>query len=320
MRDLVASVFRRRLDSPELDLETDAAVLPLEGPVAFTTDTYVVQPLFFPGGDIGKLGVCGTVNDLATSGARPAYLSVGFILEEGLEVATLERVVASVADTARAAGVRVVTGDTKVVERSRGDGLYLNTSGVGSVRPGLRLGPSQVQPGDRIVVTGDIGRHGVAVMAARDGGFAFDGVLESDCAPLNAMVEDLLDGGLGLRCLRDLTRGGLGAALDEIASKRQVGLRLREREVPVLDAVEGACELLGLDPLFVANEGRMVAFVAPGDADRAVEVMRRHPDGANAAVVGEVVETHPGSVSVVGPLGTDRVLDLPLGEQLPRIC
>jgi hydrogenase expression/formation protein HypE len=321
MQDLIARRFRAAFSSPQLDAETDAAVFPVhEGRMAFTTDTYVVKPLFFPGADIGKLAVCGTVNDLATSGAVPKYLSVGFILEEGLEMDVLDRVVASIADAARAAGVVIATGDTKVIERARGDGVYVNTAGVGVVPPGVELSPSQVRPGDRVLVTGDVGRHGVAVMAARGEGFGFELEVESDCAPLGALVAALVDAKLDLRCLRDLTRGGFGAALHEVAEARGVGLRIEERRVPVLDPVQGACELLGIDPLFVANEGRMMAIVGPDDAERALEVLRAHPEGAGAALVGEVVEDHPGMVSVVGLLGTERVLDLPLGEQLPRIC
>ncbi|MEO1234005.1 MAG: hydrogenase expression/formation protein HypE [Myxococcota bacterium] len=321
MRELISGLFRRHFDSPHLAAETDAAVLPVAGSrVAFTTDTYVVQPLFFAGADIGKLAVCGTVNDLATSGAVPRYLSCGFILEEGLEREVLERVVRSMAETAREAGVAIVTGDTKVVERSRGDGLYVNTAGVGDVPPGVELGPAQLQPGDQVLVTGDIGRHGVAVMAARDSLFGFDADVQSDCAPLAGLVRQLVESGVGLRCLRDLTRGGLGAALHELAEHRCLGLVVDERSVPVLDPVQGACELLGLDPMFVANEGRMLVVTAADDADQALELLRAHPDGAGAARIGEVVTTHPGSVTVTGLLGTDRVLDLPLGEQLPRIC
>lgn len=321
MRELISTLFRTHFDSPHLAAETDAAVLPVTGSkVAFTTDTYVVQPLFFAGADIGKLAVCGTVNDLATSGAIPRYLSCGFILEEGLERSVLERVVRSMAETARAAGVSIVTGDTKVVERSRGDGLYVNTAGVGDVPPGLELGPSQLAVGDQLLVTGDIGRHGVAVMAARDTLFGFEADVESDCAPLANLVAQLVESGVKLRCLRDLTRGGLGAALHELAEHRRLGLAVDERTIPVLDAVQGACELLGLDPMFVANEGRMLLAVAAGDADRALELLRSHPDGVGAARIGEVVARHPGTVTVTGLLGTDRVLDLPLGEQLPRIC
>lgn len=321
MRTLIAERVRRAFSSPLLDAETDAAVF--EAParkLAFTTDTYVVKPLFFPGADIGKLSICGTVNDLATSGAVPKYVSVGLVLEEGLELAVLDRVVRSIADTAREAGVVIATGDTKVVERARGDGLYVNTAGIGAVADGVDLRPARVRPGDQIIVTGDIGRHGVAVMAAREEIYGFDAEIESDCAPLGGLVESLVEAELDLRCLRDLTRGGLGAALYEIAEHRRLGLRVEEREIPVIDPVVGACELLGLDPMFVANEGRMVAFVGPRDAERALERLRAHPYGRGATRIGEVVEAHPGVVTVVGVLGTERVLDLPLGEQLPRIC
>lgn len=321
MRELVDTMFRARFDSPELRADTDAAVLDVpEGKVAFTTDSFVVQPLFFPGADIGKLAVCGTVNDLATSGATPKWISVGLVLEEGLPMETLARVIDSIAATARDAGVRVVTGDTKVIERSRGDGLYVNTTGLGVLERDVELGPRHVRPGDRILVTGDIGRHGVAVMGARDPSLGFTSELESDCAPLAGLVHTLLEGRLEVRCLRDLTRGGLGATLDEVATGQRLGIRVWESAVPVIDPVQGACELLGLDPFFVANEGRMAVFVAPEDAERCLERLRDHPDGAGAALVGEVVDEPPGVVTVSGVLGTERILDLPLGEQLPRIC
>ena len=255
----------------------DSAVLPTDGArLAFTTDSYVVNPLFFPGGDIGKLAVCGTVNDLAMAGARPAYLGAGFILEEGLPMETLRRVVASMAEAARAAGVRIVTGDTKVVDRGKGDGIFINTSGVGWVPPGVEISPARVAPGDAILLSGDLGRHGVAIMSVREG-LQFEGVLESDCAPLADLVAAMLATGADIHCLRDLTRGGLAAALNEIALDARVGIEIDESAIPVAEPVAAACELLGLDPLYVANEGRLVAFVPAAAADRVLEVMRHHP-------------------------------------------
>ena len=298
----------------------DSAVLPTEGArLAFTTDSYVVNPLFFPGGDIGKLAICGTVNDLAMAGARPAYLSAGFILEEGLPMETLRRVVASMAEAARAAGVRVVTGDTKVVDRGKGDGIFINTSGVGWVAPGVDISPGRVAPGDAILTSGDLGRHGVAIMSVREG-LQFEGVLESDCAPLADLVAAMVATGADIHCLRDLTRGGLAAALNEIALDARVGIEIDESAIPVAEPVAAACELLGLDPLYVANEGRLVAFVPAAAADRVLEVMRRHPAAIGPAHVGAVIAGHAGMVELHSRFGGRRIVDLLSGEQMPRIC
>jgi hydrogenase expression/formation protein HypE len=298
----------------------DSATVPVgAGRAAFTTDSYVVRPPFFPGGDIGKLAVCGTVNDLAMAGARPAYLSVGFILEEGFPLESLRRVVDSMRAEASAAGVRVVTGDTKVVDRGKGDGLYINTAGIGIVPDGLALAPARVLPGDAVIVSGDVGRHGVAVLSVREG-LAFDGPMESDCAALGGLVEALLASGAEVHCLRDPTRGGLATALNEIALDARVAVDLDEARVPVGETVASACEILGLDPLYVACEGRLVAFVAERDAARALAAMRAHPLGREATLVGQVGDGPAGVVVARGRLGGARVLDLLSGEQLPRIC
>ncbi|NQT40011.1 MAG: hydrogenase expression/formation protein HypE [Planctomycetes bacterium] len=297
----------------------DSAVLELGGTrLAFTTDTFVVSPLFFPGGDIGRLAVYGTVNDLAMAGARPVALSAGVILEEGFPMETLGRIVHSMGQTAREVGVPIVTGDTKVVDRGKGDGIFINTAGIGLIPPGVSISPEHVSPGDAVIVSGDLGRHGIAIMSVREG-LAFEGALQSDCASLAAMVESLVAAASDVHCLRDLTRGGLAAALNEIAGSAGVGIELHEASIPVAEPVAAACELLGLDPLYTANEGRLVAFVPPEAADRALEVMRQH-SAAEPAVIGTVTDHHPGCVEVVGLLGGRRIIDLLSGEQMPRIC
>lgn len=298
----------------------DSAVLEAGGArLAFTTDTFVVSPLFFPGGDIGKLAVYGTVNDLAMAGAKPAWLSAGFILEEGLPMATLRRIVESMREAADTAGVRIVTGDTKVVDRGKGDGIFINTAGIGLVPRGVDISPARVVPGDAIVVSGDLGRHGIAIMSVREG-LQFEGALESDCAPLAGPVEALLAGGLTLHCLRDLTRGGLAAALNEIALDARVGIELDETAIPVAEPVASACELLGLDPLYVANEGRFVAILPAALAPQALEILRRQPATSEAAIIGSVTASPPGTVQMRGRLGGGRIVDLLSGEQMPRIC
>jgi len=295
-------------------------VLPALGDrLAVTTDSFVVSPLVFPGGDIGKLAVCGTVNDLAMSGARPAWLTAGFILEEGLEIASLCRIVASMAATARSAGVRVVAGDTKVVDRGRAAGLYINTAGVGWVPPGVAIAPERVRPGDAILLSGDLGRHGMAIMSVREG-LGFEGDLESDCAPLAALVEAMLATGADVHCLRDLTRGGLAAALNEIALDARIGIEIDEAAIPVSEPVAAACEILGLDPLYVANEGRLTAFVPGTEAEKVLAAMRANPAAAGACRIGAVTDRHPGTVVLRGRFGGGRILDLLSGEQMPRIC
>ena len=320
MHQLLERVFLPAFANPHLAAGHDASVLQAGAArVAFTTDSYVVQPLFFPGGSIGTLAINGTVNDLAMAGARPLGLSAGFIIEEGLSLDTLERVVASMQAAARGAGVAIVTGDTKVVDRGKGDGVYINTSGIGLVEHDFRILPASVRPGDVVVLSGDVGRHGMAIMAAREG-LRFESAIESDCAPLWEPVRDLLASGVEVHCLRDLTRGGLVSALNEIAGGAGVGITIDEREVSVREDVRGACEILGFDPMYVANEGRFVAFVPDADAARAVAVLRRHAVSDGAVVIGEVRSESAGLVLVRSLLGSTRVLDMLSGEQLPRIC
>jgi hydrogenase expression/formation protein HypE len=308
------------LPSPLSSPQHDAAVLPITGQrLAFTTDSFVVNPLFFPGGDIGTLAVCGTVNDLAMAGAKPAYLSAGFILEEGLPMETLRRVVASMAETARAVGVRIVTGDTKVVDRGKADGIFINTAGIGWVPEGVEISPARVQPGDAILLSGDLGRHGMAIMSVREG-LRFEGALESDCAPLNELVDAMLAADADVHCLRDLTRGGLATALNEIALDAGVGIEIEESAIPVAEPVAAACELLGLDPLYVANEGRLVAFVPPSAAEQVLAAMRCHPAAVGPCRIGTVTDTHAGTVEIRGRFGGRRIVDLLSGEQMPRIC
>ncbi len=319
-QQLIEKIFLPEFFNPELAARHDGAVLRIGGSrLAFTTDSYVVRPLVFPGGTIGDLAVYGTVNDLAMCGARPLYLSAGFILEEGLPMETLTAVVASMGEAARRAGVGLVTGDTKVVDKGKGDGLFVTTAGIGVVETSLEIAPRSVQPGDAIVVSGDLGTHGIAVLSVREG-LEFDSPVLSDTAPLWEPVEALLAAGIQIHCLRDLTRGGLASALNEIASARGVGMRIEEGAVPVGDAVRGACEILGLDPLYVANEGRFAAFVPEAQASRVVEILRQSPVGTRAARIGEVVADTSGPVLIRSRIGGTRVLDMLSGEQLPRIC
>lgn len=319
-RELVEGLILPAFASTAGARRHDAAVFPtVAGRLAFTTDTYVVTPRFFPGGDIGKLAVFGTVNDLAMAGARPAYLSVALLLEEGLPMEELARIVASMAEAARQAGVELVTGDTKVVDRGKGDGLYITTAGVGFVPDGVEIAPKMARSGDVVLVSGDVGRHGIAVLSQREG-LAFETALESDCAPVADAVAALLDAGVTCHVLRDPTRGGLASALCEIALDGGVGVELDEGAIGVAPAVAAACELFGLDPLYVANEGRFLALVPEEHAARALDVLRARDDTRDAARIGVVVSEHPGVVVVRTSLGTRRVLDLLTGEQLPRIC
>jgi hydrogenase expression/formation protein HypE len=323
MHDLIEKMIAPAFAGPEgphPERRHDSAVLSAGGKdLAFTSDSYVVRPLFFPGGDIGSMAVHGTVNDLAMSGARAIGLSASFILEEGLPMDTLWRIVQSMRAAADNVGVSIVTGDTKVVDRGKGDGIFINTAGVGLVPDGIDISPVRVAPGDAVLVSGDLGRHGIAIMSVREG-LEFEGALGSDCAPLADLVEQLLALGADLHCLRDLTRGGLAAALNEIAVDAKVGIHLDETAIPVAEPVASACEMLGLDPLYVANEGRMVAFVPAEAADRALEIMRRHPAACGPAVIGTVVAEHPGTVDLRSSLGGSRIVDLLSGEQMPRIC
>lgn len=320
MHQLIEQVFVGAFGNPLLEARHDGATFSLGGArVAFTTDSYVVRPLFFPGGDIGTLAINGTVNDLAMCGARPLYLSSGFILEEGLPIETLWRVVQSMKRAAEDANVSLVTGDTKVVDRGKGDGIFINTAGVGVIDHGLNISPASVRTGDAILLSGDIGRHGIAIMAAREG-LEFECAIESDCAPVADLVMRLLDAGVEIHCLRDLTRGGLTSALVEIAEAARVRIQLDEQAVAVREDVQGACEILGFDPLYLANEGRFIAFVAPEDADIALDILRSHTSGEGASLAGRVVESGKPLVTMKSRIGTSRILDMFSGEQLPRIC
>ena len=330
---LIEGMFVPAFDNPTLSALADGAVLPLGdltafgsgrgqrgGRLAMSTDSFVVRPLFFPGGDIGSLAVHGTVNDVAMCGARPLALSAGFILEEGFPMADLWRVVCSMRDAAAAAGVPVVTGDTKVVDRGKGDGVYINTTGVGLVPAGVTVGPAHARPGDLVVINGAIAEHGIAIMSVREG-LEFETAVLSDSAALHRMTGELLDAlGPAVHALRDPTRGGLASALNEIAAQSGTGVRLDERSLPLAEQVRGACEILGFDPLYVANEGKCLAIVERARGEEAVEIMRRHPEGRAATVIGEVVEKHAGTVVLRSGIGGERVVDMLSGEQLPRIC
>lgn len=318
--DLIEKIILPAFSNGILDQLDDQAILEVNGSrLAFTTDSYVVTPIFFPGGDIGQLAVNGTINDLAMGGAKPLFLSLAFILEEGLAIAEFQRVVASVKEAARSAGVQVVTGDTKVVGRGSGDKVFITTSGIGRVWDGIEMSSSRVRPGDVILVSGTMGDHGMAILSQREG-MSFDEPIESDTAPLHHLVEVMLDAFPGIHALRDPTRGGLAATLVEIASRRKLGMEIDETAVPIRDSVRGACEILGIDPFFVANEGKLVAFVPEEGAEAVLEAMRAHPLGAGAVRIGRVVEDRRGMVRVRTTIGGERVLDLPFGEVLPRIC
>jgi hydrogenase expression/formation protein HypE len=319
-RTLVEAVFLNAFSNPLLEPMEDAAQLHLNGSrVALTTDSYVVSPLFFPGGDIGDLAVNGTVNDLAVSGATPLYLSAGFILEEGFPVADLVRIVASMEAAARVAGVQVVTGDTKVVQKGKADGCYINTAGIGVVEHEVSLGVVNAQPGDVVIVSGPIGDHGVTIMLAR-GELDIEADIISDTAPLNGLVADLLSATTGVRALRDATRGGVATILNEVAAAAGVGVLVNEDAIPVTPVVRGASELLGIDPMYVACEGRLVAVVDGGEADRALAALRSHPLGADAAIIGQITADPPGIVLLKTAFGGTRIVDLLVGDPLPRIC
>jgi hydrogenase expression/formation protein HypE len=320
MHQLIGKMFLAAFRNPLLETQHDSTVVELTGKkLAFTTDSYVVRPLFFPGGDIGSMAVHGTVNDLAMSGARPLYLSAAFIIEEGLPMETLWKIACSMQAAATRCGVQIITGDTKVVDKGKGDGVFLNTAGIGIVEHNLKIAPPSVRPGDAVLVSGDLGRHGMAIMAVREG-LQFESAIESDSAPVHEIVRELLKAGIEIHCLRDLTRGGLASALNEIAEAARVRIEIVEKSVPVREDVHAACEMLGLDPLHVACEGRFVAFVAAGDADRALSIMRGHETGQGSAVIGRVTESSAPVVTLKSAIGASRILDMPSGEQLPRIC
>jgi len=322
--ELIREIFLPAFQNPVLARLDDQAIVNVNGQrLAITTDSFVVKPLFFPGGDIGSLAVHGTVNDLAMGGATPLFLSAAFIIEEGFSMAELQRVVNSLQQAAADAGVQVVTGDTKVVEKGKGDGLFINTTGIGLVPEGLDLSADRAQPGDKVLLSGSIGDHGIAILAQREG-LEFETQIQSDSAALHTLVRAML--GVtskvpsAIRCMRDPTRGGVSSALNEIAERSRVGIELEERSLPIHEEVRGACELLGFDPLYVANEGKLIAIVAPAAADAVLQVMRRHPLGAEAQIIGTVTETNAGLVTMRTPFGTTRIVDMLAGDQLPRIC
>jgi hydrogenase expression/formation protein HypE len=319
-QQLIDKIFLPAFGNTPLMKKHDAAVVDLPpGFLAMTTDSYVVKPLFFPGGDIGKLAVTGTVNDLAMAGAKPLYLSAGFILEEGLPLETLWRVVQSMRRTADEAGVAIITGDTKVVDKGKGDGVFINTAGIGVVQPGLEIVPSSVQPGDTVLLSGDLGRHGIAIMAAREE-LEFETSLESDCALLHRPVLDMLKAGIRVHCLRDLTRGGLASALNEIAQASGHPIQVSEEDIPVREEVKSACEILGLDPFYVANEGRFIVILPEAEAEKALEILRNHAVSREARRIGNVLGDKGKSVRLKSVTGAVRIMDLLSGEQLPRIC
>jgi hydrogenase expression/formation protein HypE len=318
--DLIQDIFLPRLVNPFLrPLDDSAQITGRDGPIAFTTDSYVVSPLFFPGGDIGKLAVCGTVNDLSMVGAVPSYLSLSLIMEEGLSIESLKRIVTSVQETAELAGVRIVTGDTKVVEHGAADQLFVNTAGIGWIRPGTNLSGSNAKAGDKILLSGYLGDHEITILSKREG-FHFQGELRSDCAPLNGLVGKMLDACPSVRCMRDPTRGGLATTLNEIASASNVGMVVEEERIPARESIRGVCELLGLDPLYLANEGKLIAICPPNEADRLLKVMKDHPLGRHGEVIGTVTEENPKRVILRTLIGGHRILDMLTGTQYPRIC
>ena len=317
---LVDSLFAKNFQNPLLQPLDDSAVISADGGKwAFTTDSYVVTPIFFPGGDIGKLAVCGTVNDLSMSGAQPLYLSAGFIIEEGFRFSDLKRIVESMQRTAAEAGVMIITGDTKVVNRGAADGVFINTAGIGRVPPGIRISGHNARPGDKVLVSGTIGDHGVAILSAREG-LEFSTALVSDCAPLNHLVKRLIAASPHIHCLRDPTRGGLSSTLNELARQSGVGIWVEEERIPMKEEVRGACELLGFEPWNMANEGKLVVIVATDAAEAILGEMSEHLLGRDAAIIGEVREDFPGKVVLRTPIGSTRILDMMVGEPLPRIC
>lgn len=320
MHQLLDSVILPAIDNSALKTRHDASVIELNGVrLAFTTDSYVVKPIFFPGGDIGSLAVNGTINDLAMAGARPLFLSLGLIIEEGFPVEDLTRLMRSIKEAAEKTGVEIITGDTKVVDRGKGDGIFVNTAGIGIIERDLNICPRSVAVGDMVILSGDVGRHGIAIMAQREG-LAFETTIQSDCAPLNRVVQRLLDAEITIHCLRDLTRGGLASALVEIAQTAGLGIQLKESNIAVSDEVHGACEILGLDPLYVANEGRFVVFVPESEVNRALSIMKSDPVSSNPQIIGNVESANAGMVTMTTLLGSNRIIDMLTGEQLPRIC
>ena len=317
--ELVEKKFLPFLANPALNKLDDSAIFEASGRLAFTTDGYVVNPIFFPGGDIGKLAICGTVNDLAMNGARPLYLSLAAIIEEGFLLSELEQIVQSIKKAAEEAEVSIIAGDTKVVNRGQADKLFITTSGVGIIPPGVDISGANARAGDKVLLSGTIGDHGIAVMSQREG-LRFSMALESDCAPLNKLVSQMLEVSSRIHCLRDPTRGGLATTLNELARQSKVGIVVEEAQIPVKEEVKAACELLGLDPIYVANEGKLVAVVDPADADKILARMRKNSYGRDAAIIGEVTKEHLGKVVMKTKLGPSRIIDMLSGELLPRIC
>ena len=319
-QQLIQNMFLSQFRNEFLEPLHDGAVFPIGATrLAFSTDSYVVNPIFFPGGDIGELAINGTVNDLAMCGAKPLYLSAAFIIEEGLPMEDLWRVILSMQAAAAKSGVMVVTGDTKVVDRGKGDRIFINPAGVGEIAAGVAIGPKLARPGDNIIINGPIAVHGIAIMSVREG-LQFETQIQSDTAALNGLVQSMLQSGDGVHVLRDPTRGGVASTLNEIAESAHVGIAIEEERLPLTEEVRGACEILGFDPLYVANEGKLIAFVAQGDTDRVLETMRDHPLGRDSVVIGRVVNDHPGVVIMKSRIGGSRVVDMLSGEQLPRIC
>ncbi|MGD8921779.1 MAG: hydrogenase expression/formation protein HypE [Candidatus Zixiibacteriota bacterium] len=319
--DLITEIFLKAFDNPALNKQNDQAIVEVQGvKVAFTTDSFVVDPIFFPGGDIGDLAVNGTINDLCMCGAKPLFLSAGLIIEEGLPIDDLQKIIASMQRAAAVAGVEIVTGDTKVVDKGKGDKIFVNTSGIGVVEHDFTVSADNLKLGDVLIISGTIADHGMAILSRREG-LSFESPIVSDTAALNSLVELIMQtAGSALHAMRDPTRGGVAATLNEFASSSKVNIRVQEDTIPILPAVAGACELLGLDPLYVANEGKLVAAVEEPVAQRVIEVMRHHPLGRKATVIGRVEADHPGRVTLKTRLGTERMVDMPTGEQLPRIC
>ena len=327
MSDLIQHLFSKAFNNDLLDQMSDSTILDLSQTIisnssnclAFTTDSFVVTPLFFPGGNIGELSIFGTVNDLAMSGAKPLFLAAGFILEEGLPMETLGIIVNSMADACKRSGVKIATGDTKVVNHGHGDGLYINTTGLGIIPQGVNISPKNARPGDLIMVNGNIGDHGMAIMSLRSG-LEFETAIQSDTAPLNDLVDSMLVQTQEIHCLRDATRGGLAAVLNELATSSKIGIEFDEKSVPIHPQVSAACEMLGLDPFYIANEGKLVVVLPESQAEIVLSTMQAHPYGKNSAIIGKVVENHPGLVTARTSIGGMRVVDLPAGELLPRIC
>jgi len=318
--ELVRDIFLPAFGNPALSRLDDQAILNVNGSrLAFTTDSFVVKPLFFPGGDIGSLAVHGTINDLAMGGATPLFLSAAFIVEEGFEIHELRRIANSMQKAAANSGVQIVTGDTKVVEKGKGDGLFVTTTGIGLVRHGVDLSSNRARSGDKVLLSGSIGDHGIAILAHREG-LEFETTIASDSAALHTLASDMIDASDQIRCMRDPTRGGLSSTCNEIAAQSHVAIELEEQSIPVKEQVRGACELLGLDPMYVANEGKLVAIVGASDAECVLEAMRGHPLGREAAIIGTVGSNDPGLVTMVTVLGTKRIVDMLSGDQLPRIC